>query len=133
MVYWWVIDSYFNIEQIKIPDIKNMISAYGLSECFGSIVSYKSIGHNDYRGRRINFRSKPTPIYGPVQKSDLNYSYSRSHFSRLPQVAAKKLINSLFKKVSYAYKIIDQVINGFIPNDESSNLHICDYSIVILD
>ena len=33
------------------------------------------------------------------------------------------------QKVSNASKIIDPVINGFIPNDESSYLHICDHSI----
>ena len=33
-------------------------------------------------------------------------------------------------KVSYASKIIDLFINGFSPNDVSSNLNICDHSIV---
>ena len=69
-----------------------MTSAYGSSGLFVSRVSSKSIGHNIYTGRIINFRSKPTPIHGPVQKSYLNYSYSRSHFSRLPQAVAKNLI-----------------------------------------
>ena len=67
-----------------------MSSAYGLSGSFKSRTRSKSIGHNTYTGRRNNFRSKPTPIHGPVHKSDLNYSYSRSHFSRLPQAVAKK-------------------------------------------
>ena len=40
------------------------------------------------------------------------------------------MIYCLSEKVSNASKIIDTVINGFIPNDESSNLHICDHSIV---
>ena len=66
-----------------------MNSAYGLSGSFGSRVRYKYIEHNTYTGRRSNFCSKPTPIYGPVHKSDLNYSYSRSHFSRLPQEVDK--------------------------------------------
>ena len=34
------------------------------------------------------------------------------------------------QKVGYASKIIDPVINVFIPNDESINLQICDQSIV---
>ena len=89
MVSWWVIDSYFNIEQIQIRDIEIMISAYGLSGSFGSIVRSKSIGHNTYKGRRSNFRSKSTPIHVSVYKSDLNHSYLRSHFSRLPQAVAK--------------------------------------------
>ena len=33
-------------------------------------------------------------------------------------------------KVSYALKIIDPVINGFIPNDVSIHFHICDHSII---
>ena len=33
------------------------------------------------------------------------------------------------KKVSYDYKIIYPVINGFITNDISSHLHICNHSI----
>ena len=88
------------------------------------------IGHNTYTFIRSNFRSKPTPIHRPVQKSDLNYSYSRIHFSRLPQAVSKKLIYRLSRKLSYASKIIDPVINVFIPNDVSSNFHICDHSIV---
>ena len=36
----------------------------------------------------------------------------------------------LSQKVSYAYKIIDLVTNGFSPNDISSHLYICDTSIV---
>ena len=34
------------------------------------------------------------------------------------------------QKVSYSSKIIDPVIDGYIPNDYSSNFHICDHSIV---
>ena len=60
----------------------------------------------------------------------MNYSYSRSNFSRLPQAVAKKLIYCLSQKVSYASKIIDLVINVFSPNDESISLHKCDHSIV---
>ena len=89
MVSWWGIDSYFNIETIQICDIEILISAYGSSGSFESRVRSKSIGHNTYIGRRSNFRSKPTPIHGPVHKYDLNHSYSRSHFSRLTQAVAK--------------------------------------------
>ena len=89
MASWWGIDSYFNIEQIQIGDIEIMISTYGSSGLFGSRVRYKFIENNTYTVRRINFRSKPTPIHGPAHKSDLNYSYSRSHFSRLSQAVAK--------------------------------------------
>ena len=104
-----------------------MISAYGSSGSFGSRVRYKSIGHNTYTGRRSNFRSKPTPIHGQVKKSDLNYSHSRSHISRLPQAVSKNVINFLSQKVSYASNIIDPFIDGFSPNDESSHFHIYDH------
>ena len=117
MVSWWGIYSYFNIEQIQICDIEIMISAYGSSGLFGSRVRSKYIVHNTYTYRRSNFRSKPTPTHVPVQKSDLNYSYSRSHFSRLTQAVAKIIIYRFSQKVSYASKIIDPVINGFSPND----------------
>ena len=129
MVSLWVIDSYFNIEQIQIRVIDILISAYGSSDFF-LIVRSKSIGHNTYTGRRSGSRSKPTPINGPVHKNYLNYSYSTSHFSRLPQAVAKKIICPLFQKISNDSKIIDPVINGFSPNDESINLHIYDHSIV---
>ena len=59
-------------------------------------------------------RSKPTQIHGPVKKIYLNYSYSRSHFSRLPHAVDKKLIYHLSQKVSYAYKKIYPVINRLI-------------------
>ena len=117
MVFWWGIDSYFNIEQIQIRDIENKISAYGSSGSFVSIVRSKYIVHNTYTGRSSNFRSKPTPIHAPVQKSDMNYSYSRISFSRLPQAVDNKLINRLSQKVGYASKIIDPVIYGFSSND----------------
>ena len=48
----------------------------------------------------------------------------------LPQTVSKKLRLHLPQKVSNASKIIDQVINGFSPNYESSHFHICDNSIV---
>ena len=69
-----------------------MTSTYGSSGSFGSRVSSKSIGNNTYKCGRSNSRSKPTPIHGPVQKLDLNYSYSISQFSRLPPAIAKKVI-----------------------------------------
>ena len=86
---WWVTDSYFNNEHIKIGDIEIMTSTYGSSGSFGSRVMSKSIGHNVYTGKRSNLRSKPTPIHVPGNKLYLNYSYSRSHFGRLPQAVAK--------------------------------------------
>ena len=109
-----------------------MTSAYASSASFGYIVRFKYIGHNTYTSRRSSFCSKPTPIHGTVHKSDLNYSYSRSHFSRLPQAVSKKLIYRLSQKFSHASKIIYPVINGFITNDESNHLHISDHSIVTL-
>ena len=74
MVSWWGIDSCFNIELIQIRGVDNMIFAYSSSGLFGSIVRSKYIEHNTYTGRRSNLLSNPTPIHGPVQKSDLNYS-----------------------------------------------------------
>ena len=94
-----------------------MIYAYGLSWLFGSRVRTKSIGHNKFTGRRINFCSKPTPIHGPVHKYDLNYSYSRINFSRLPQSAVKKIIYRLSQKASNDSKTTDTVINRFSTND----------------
>ena len=107
-----------------------MTSTYSWSGSFGSIVRYKSIEYSTYKYRGSNFRSKPTPIDGPVHKSDLNYSYSRIHFIRLPQAVARKLICSLSQKVSYPFKIIDRVINGFSTNDISNHFHIYDHLIV---
>ena len=77
-----------------------------------------------------NLSSKPISIHGPVHKSDLNYSYSRGHFSRLPQEAAKDIINHLHHKVSYNYRNMNQFINEFSPNEVKRHLHICDQSIV---
>ena len=68
-----------------------MTSANVSSGSFGSRVRYKYIGCNIYTAKRSNLRSKPTPIHGPVHKYYLNYSYSISHFSRLPQAVSKKL------------------------------------------
>ena len=107
-----------------------MTSAYGSSGLFGSRIRSKSIGNNIYIDRRSNFRSKTTSIHGPVHKSDFNYSYSRSHFSRLPKELANKLIYGLSQTFSYASMLIDPVINGFSPNYVSSNFHICECSIV---
>ena len=105
-------------------------SAYGSSLSFGSIERSKYIGHNIYTGRISNFHSKPTPIHGPVQKSYLNYSYSRSHFIWLPQAVSKKPIYRLSQKASYDFKIIDPVINGFSPHEARSHFHIYDNSII---
>ena len=87
----------------------------------------KYIVHNKYTGRRSNFRSKPTSIHGPDHKSDLNYIYSRSHFSWLTEAVAKELTNCLYQKVSYDSIIIDPVVNGISPNEVKGRLHICDH------
>ena len=76
-----------------------MTSTYGSSGSFGSIVRSKYVGHNIYTGRRSIFFSKTSPIYGPVHKSDLNYSYSRSHFSRLPQAFSKQSHSSFVSEI----------------------------------
>ena len=88
MVSWWGTNSFFNNEQIKIGDIELMNSGYCSSGSFGSRARSEYIGHIIYTGRISNVHSKTKPIHVPVHKSDLNYSYSRSHFSRLPQVVA---------------------------------------------
>ena len=51
-----------------------MSTEYGSSGSFGSRVRSKYIVHNKFIGRRSNFRSKPTQIYGRVIKYNLNYS-----------------------------------------------------------
>ena len=93
-------------------------------------IKSKSIVRNTYTVRRINFRSKPTTINGPLHKSDLNFSYSRSHFSRLPYSVPKVLSNLLHQKFSYAYMMIDPVINRFSPNEVKIHFHICDNLII---
>ena len=130
MVSWWVTDSYFNNNKIQMGDIELMNPAYGSSVSFESIVRSKYIVHNTYIVRISHFRSKPTPIHVPVHKYGLNYSYLRSHFSWLPQVFSKELMNRLSHKLSYASIKIDSVINGFSPNEVQIHLHICDHSII---
>ena len=129
MVSWWGTYSYVNNEQIKIGDIEIMTAACGSSGSFGSRVRSKYIGNTTYTGKWSNFRSKPAPIHGPIHKSDLNYSYSRSHFSWLPQAFVKRNV-FLSHKVSYDSKIIDPVINWFSPNEVRIHFHIYDQSIV---
>ena len=51
-----------------------MDSAYGLLGSNSSIFRSKYIGHNTYTGRISNFRSKPSPIPGPVHKFDLIFT-----------------------------------------------------------
>ena len=106
-----------------------MNAAYGSSGSFGLWVRSKSIGHNTYTGRISHLISKPTQIYGLVHKLDLNLFYSRSHSSWSTQSFSKGLINNLYQKVSYTSTTIDTVINGFIPNELKSHLHICFHSI----
>ena len=102
MVSWWGTDSYSKNKRIKMGDIEVMNSEYDSSGSFESRVRSIFVEHITYTGRRNNFRSKSTPIYGPVQKADLNHSFSRSHFSRLPQAFSKKNY-CLSQKVNYSY------------------------------
>ena len=83
MVSWWGIYSYFNHDQIQTRDVVLMNAAYGSSGSFGAIVRQKCIRTNTYTGRESNFHSKPKPIHKLFHKYDLNFYYSRSHFSRL--------------------------------------------------
>ena len=76
-----------------------MTSEYGSSGSFESRVRSKYIGHNTYTGRRSNLHSKLTPIHVPIHKLYLSYSYSRSHFSRLPQAVDKKKIHYFLRKL----------------------------------
>ena len=111
-------------------DIEIITASYGSSGSFVSRARYKSIGNKTYTGIRSNFHSKPAPINGPVHKSNLNYSYSRSHFSWLPQAVAKILFFTCLRNVSYNFKLVDPVINEFIPHDVRSHLQIFYYSII---
>ena len=90
MVSWWGPNYIFNNEHITIDYIEIMTDTYGSSGSFGSRLMYKSIVYNIYTYRRINLRSKTSPIHGPVHKYYSNYSYSISHFHQLPQGVAKK-------------------------------------------
>ena len=76
-----------------------MVSSYGLSGSFGSRLRSKYIGHNTYTGRISHLCSKPTPLNGPVHKSNYNYSYPRSHLSRLPQAVSKISFITCFVKL----------------------------------
>ena len=93
VVSWLGRYSYLNNEQIQISAVLHMNAAYGSSGSFGSRVGSKCDGHNTYTGRRRKLRSKPRTIHAPVNKCELKFSYSRSHFNRLPQVVSKGLIN----------------------------------------
>ena len=130
MVSWRGRDSYFNDKQIQMSAIEIMNVAFGSSGSFGSRCWSQCIGHNIYAGRRSNFRSKISPIHGPVHKLELNFSYSRRYFKRLPQAVSKRLINSFCINLAHASMVIDTVINGFIPNEGSSSFKMCDNSII---
>ena len=124
IIYLWGTDSYFIHKKIQISDVELMNAAYGSSGSFISRVRSKSIWHNTYTGRRLNIRSKSTAIHIPVHKFDLNYSYSISHFSRLPEAVAKEIINRMSNKVMYASIKFDPVINGFNLNEVKIQFHI---------
>ena len=85
---------------------------------------------NKNTGRRRNFRSKPLPIHVPVHKSELNFSYSRRHFSWLSQAVSKILIRGLSQKFSYDFMMIYPVVNGFSTNEVMSYLHIFYHSMI---
>ena len=90
------------------------------------------IFHDTYIGRRIKFRSKPTPFIGTVHKPESICSYFISQFSFLPQALYRRLNNNLSQKVSYVSMIIYPVIIGFSLNEQMSHFHICYYLIIIL-
>ena len=60
----------------------------------------------------------------------MKISYSISHFSWLPQVVYKGIINCLSQKVSYDSMMIDTGIDVFSPNEVKMHFHICDKSII---
>ena len=68
-----------------------------------------------------------------MNKSEFNFSYSRSHFSRLPKAVSEGPMNCLSKKVSYSSMMIDTFINGFSPNEVRSHFHICDNLILTFE
>ena len=107
-----------------------MTTEYGSSESFLSRVRYKSIGNNKYTGRISYFCLETTPIDVTVQRYDSNYSYTRSHSSKLSQSVANKLVHCLTQKLSYDFRIIYLVINLFSPIVVRSHLHMCCHSIV---
>ena len=111
MVSWWVTYSYSNNEKNKISDVVLINDIYGSSGLFWPLVRSNYIGHHIYTGINSNLSSKPKSIHEPAHKYDLNYSYSRSCFSQLPQVSAKYIINHLHQKVSDTSTKIDPVIN----------------------
>ena len=127
MVSWWERNSYLNNELIQISDIVLNNTANCSSGSFGSIFRSKYIVNNTYIGRRINSRSKPTPIHGPVIKSTLKSLYSRVHFNCLSQAGNKELINRLSQKVSYDYTMINTIINIFSTHEVRSQCNICDH------
>ena len=62
---------HFDDQLIQTRDAVLINSSYGSSGLFGSRVGSMFIGHNTYTQRRSHFHSKPTPIHGPVNKSEL--------------------------------------------------------------
>ena len=92
-------------------------------------VRSKYILHYIYTVVRSTFSSKSIPIHGPYNKSELNFSHSRSHFSCLPQAVSKVLINVLSPNFTYAYIMIDPVNNLFCLNKVRIYFQICDLSM----
>ena len=91
-------------------------AVHGSSGSFGSWVRSECIVHNTYIARIRNLSYKPTPIHRAASIYELNLSYSRSHFSWLPQAVSKELIDFLYQKVTYYSMFIDPVINWFSTN-----------------
>ena len=58
----------------RLRDVVLMNSAFFSSGSFGYIVRLTCIGCIKYTGRSINLRSEPTPIHGPVNKYEFNFS-----------------------------------------------------------
>ena len=69
-------------------------------------------------------------MHRPVYKPDLKFSYSRRHFSWLPQEVSKRIINFLSQKVSYDSMAVYPIINGFITKEVRIRLYFCDLSII---
>ena len=110
MVYWRGRYSYFNDEQYQISDVEMMNCAFGSSWLSGSRVRSNCIGNNTCAGRRINLISKPTPIHGPVHKSELNFSYAIKHFSSLPHSVIKKLSIDCHRNLDMLILLLIQLI-----------------------
>ena len=110
--------------------MENINSEFGSSGYFGSRVSSKFSGHNNYINRRRKLCSKLPPIHGPVQKSEFKFSSSIKHSSCLTQEVSKRIIDFLSQNVIYSSIIIDPVISSFNLDQERSHMDTCDKLII---